>query len=539
MHSRNCPPLGDATTTDDCLAWWTRIMDALPFYALLVDANHQIVASNRALLEHLHLESTPHDYCPRVVHGLEEPYPGCPLETAVATRSPEETVLYDEGSRTWTHSAVYPTEVMDSTGHPLFLHFARDITREKTAEDQLAQSLEHHKALGRLLQAFQASGSEEESLSTFADLTLGLSWMDVTSGCAVFLLDGTELRRVVSRKLDPRVLSRCERVPLGRCICGRVAETGRPEILGINGSHERDHSVPVLPEDHGHATFPLIHKGETLGVVTFYLLLGRELQDHQLEFLRAAMQVTAADVAERRARRLALAAQEKATTLERRFLERVIASQEEERRRVARELHDDLGQALSALLLDVRTAASAKQPFGESAAHFDRSIREVITRLYELSWNLRPAVLDDFGLDSALRRYVERLTQRHGLCIDYDFVGDPGLTPRLPREIELALYRLAQEALSNIIRHAAARRASLLVYRHAGSVTLLVEDDGRGFDPKAAVAVHGEHGLGLTGMRERAALLQGQLVIESEEGSGTSIRVTLPIDREHPGADPA
>jgi two-component system sensor histidine kinase UhpB len=134
------------------------------------------------------------------------------------------------------------------------------------------------------------------------------------------------------------------------------------------------------------------------------------------------------------------------------------------------------------------------------------------------------------GLDSALSRHIDNLSRRVQLTIDYQFVCPPELDARLPISMEVVLYRVTQEALNNVIKHAEAKRVSVLVYRRQDSVVLVVEDDGAGFDVTAMTKP--KDGLGLLGMRERAHLLRGELVIESSPGDGTMVKVVLPLSAE-------
>jgi signal transduction histidine kinase len=155
--------------------------------------------------------------------------------------------------------------------------------------------------------------------------------------------------------------------------------------------------------------------------------------------------------------------------------------------------------------------------------------RELITRVSQLAWDLRPSILDDYGLDSALTRHIDNVTKRADLIIDYQFISAERAQERLPSSVEVVLYRVTQEALNNVVRHARASRVSVIVIRSEDGVTLMVEDDGCGFSPDVDRQVGESGGLGLTGMRERLALLKGQLMIESTPGEGTSIRASIPL----------
>jgi signal transduction histidine kinase len=156
-----------------------------------------------------------------------------------------------------------------------------------------------------------------------------------------------------------------------------------------------------------------------------------------------------------------------------------------------------------------------------------------LDEVHNLALQLRPSVLDDLGLPAALERYVADCQRRYPLHIDLAMRGLSGC--RLPAEVETALYRIVQEGLTNVARHAQASTASVMIERRDGAVRAIVEDDGRGFDPEAAGKA--EQRLGLYGIRERAELLGGRLTIESEPGRGASLFVEIPIsDTLDPGA---
>jgi signal transduction histidine kinase len=211
------------------------------------------------------------------------------------------------------------------------------------------------------------------------------------------------------------------------------------------------------------------------------------------------------------------------------LIDRIVSIEEAERLRIARELHDEMGQALSSLLLTLR--ASARDDDCPNCLvhreHMATLIRDLIDQVRRLAWDMRPSLLDDYGLDSALQQYTHELSERAGIAIDYE---SSGLTPthRLSGEIETCLYRIAQEALTNIIRHAQADQASVVLLRRPGEAILLIEDDGVGFDPTLA-GDPGHRRLGLVGMRERAALVGGDFVIQSAPGEGATIRVRVPV----------
>ncbi|HEX7481140.1 MAG TPA: sensor histidine kinase [Polyangiales bacterium] len=211
----------------------------------------------------------------------------------------------------------------------------------------------------------------------------------------------------------------------------------------------------------------------------------------------------------------------------RQLLDRTISSLEDERRRIARELHDDVGQSLSALLMELRAQKSAGVLASMLGSELEVRVLGLIDSVYRMALDLRPALLDDLGLIAALGRQIEELTARHGLPIDFQSVGLEREMPRLPRGIKTALYRVAQEALHNIMRHAHAQRVSLVVIRRPDEVVLLVEDDGVGFDVESIR--HSADALGVLGMEERVTLCGGTLTIESTPGQGTNLRARIPL----------
>jgi signal transduction histidine kinase len=205
-------------------------------------------------------------------------------------------------------------------------------------------------------------------------------------------------------------------------------------------------------------------------------------------------------------------------------LRRVVAGQELERQRLARELHDETGQALTSILLGLKgiEEAAATTEARQSVLALRELVVSTLQDVRRLAVELRPTALDDFGLVPALERLAETFAEQANVEVHVQAVlGDA----RLPSEIETALYRIVQEALTNVIKHANAKTVSVTLTRQADRVAVVIEDDGRGFDPGAQPG----EGLGLVGMRERIALLDGRLSIESGAGRGTTIAVEVPL----------
>jgi len=196
-------------------------------------------------------------------------------------------------------------------------------------------------------------------------------------------------------------------------------------------------------------------------------------------------------------------------------------AKEEERRFIARELHDDLGQALTALKLGLKSGKST--PFTDPI----RVIDGLIVKVRELSRSLRPALLDEVGLGPALSAYLEEQSTVSALRMDLDQKGFSG---RLPGDLEIACFRIVQEAVTNTLRHAEAKRLRVGLERAEGTMKLHIEDDGRGFAGIEALdqaALEGH--VGVLGMRERVRTLGGNFLIRSRPGEGTVIDVEIPL----------
>jgi signal transduction histidine kinase len=256
---------------------------------------------------------------------------------------------------------------------------------------------------------------------------------------------------------------------------------------------------------------PLIARGRAIGVVAVHDKLVGEARftdsDLRLAEILAARASVAVDLSERVARDT---------------VRRVLAAQEQERRRLALELHDETGQALTSILLGLKSIRAAPDP--AAAERAESELRELVVGALEnvrdLAVELRPASLDDFGLAAALERLAATLRERSGI----DVAVEVNLDARLTDDAETAVYRFVQEALTNVVKHAEATQVSVVVGRREGGVSAVVEDDGRGFD--SAEVRH--DALGLVGMRERLALLGGTLAIESRAGHGTALNAFVP-----------
>jgi signal transduction histidine kinase len=256
---------------------------------------------------------------------------------------------------------------------------------------------------------------------------------------------------------------------------------------------------------------PLVADGVAFGVIAVHDKLGDDARfsdaDLRLVEIFGARAAVAVSLSERVARDT---------------VRRVVGAQESERRRLALELHDETGQALTSILLgltSIRAAAS-----DEEAEQAEAEVRGLVVQALQdvraLAVELRPAALDDFGLGPAIERLGETFAERSGI----DTLVQANLDRRLTSEVEITIYRVVQEALTNIVKHSGAEHVSVVLTDREGGVAATIDDDGRGFDSGTVRA----DALGLLGMRERLALVGGTLEVESSAGSGTTIAAQVP-----------
>jgi signal transduction histidine kinase len=295
---------------------------------------------------------------------------------------------------------------------------------------------------------------------------------------------------------------------------GRVLERGRSErVDSVLDDPEIDQQAARRLGVHSALYVPLVARGESIGVVIAHDKHGTTPafaeDDLRLAETLAARAAIAVDLAGR---------------VSRDVVRRVVEAQELERARLARELHDETGQALTSILLGLKPLErAADTPEGRDSI---ASLRElVVSTLHEvrrLAVELRPSALDDFGLVPAVERLADTFREQSGIHVDLEaLLGEE----RLPADVETALYRVIQEAFTNVIKHSGAKRVSILLQRKNHAVMAVVEDDGTGFDPGGTR----DDALGLAGMRERVALVGGRLLVESTSGAGTTLFAEVPV----------
>jgi signal transduction histidine kinase len=270
---------------------------------------------------------------------------------------------------------------------------------------------------------------------------------------------------------------------------------------------------------------PLVAQDQTVGILNLLLPAGRELSGEELNMLESVGHEVAITV--QRARLFEQVREQE--HIRRQLLQRLLVAQEDERRRIAQDLHDHAGQMMTALIIQLSQLASKARDDGAEMAEPLRRLHEMaqqgLDELRKLVYELRPSILDDLGLGPAVRWYADAYVRAAGLQAD-THIGE--LRERLPAELETVAFRIIQEAATNTLRHARASKLEIRVDLRGDTLLVMVRDDGIGFDPEGA---RDRQGLGLHGMRERAQLVGGTLQVLSVPGVGTTILARLPLHR--------
>lgn len=398
--------------------------------------------------------------------------------------------------------------------------FGLDITERKRADELLRRQAAQLAALHEIDLEISAESDLTRVLSI---VTRRAAELMNASHCTAYIRDSEQGDLRVVASLDPELIGTS--LGRGKGLAGRVAVTGRAQAVG-DYSRWTGRARAYDPKKFGPSlSAPLKWQQTIIGAISLSRERGeapftaddlRFLEQIAAEAAIAVHQGTLIDELQESRRRLQV------------LSHRLIDVQEAERKRLARELHDQIGQALTAVQISLQSARPS--PDDGTSRVIDGCLAildEALQLVHDLSLDLRPSLLDDLGLGAALRWYVERTTARAGL---EPRLSIESLRPRLSSEVETACFRIAQEALTNIVRHARAKTVWVSVAHEDSLLKLAVRDDGVGFDLNVALAQKGpDASLGLQGMQERASALGGVVSINSTPGKGTEVQASFPL----------
>jgi signal transduction histidine kinase len=519
------------------------LIDSLSDELVVIDRNFQIKWANATVRSRWNkAESCIGQPC-HLVTGHPNPCESagyaCPVPAVLNTGEPVRvTHWHPDGDRGNRCVEIIASPVRDMNGevHEV-VELMRDVTEAEEMRETLVRRNRELSALNAIAEALSSSLRSEQILSTALDAVLRLTGVEVG---AIFVAQdqSDELTLAAHRGTSQEAAEAMIRFHQADGACGGAAASQRPRLV-LDVSRYRGAAASSLKKDNLHSIVdvPLIANGTAIGSLCVGTRARRDFCPEEVTLLSAIASQIA--VALENARLYSEVARKEHIRGE--LLRQVISAQEDERKRIARGLHDRVSQALTALLYTVETAVEIQGPEGHLvlANRMRQLLQGTLEEVYELILNLRPSLLDHLGLVPAVQSYAERNLEAAGVRVHLEQNGTPR---RLPSPVETAVYRVVQEALCNVVQHAAAGSVYITFDFQDHLLSVTVEDDGIGFDvAEVEQSKDIRRGLGLLGMRERMELVGGEFVICSEPGKGTTMitRVPLPAVTPEPATEHA
>lgn len=529
--------LGPALSTGDTLL--EAIVNSLHDELLVIDRDFKVVFVNRSLLGHLGKSEREviGNCCYRILYEREAPCQlpenECPLKAVFQTGNPVTvTRQYMSGTpdkKTEKYMNIIASPITDSQGKVIAVtELRRDVTEAKLMEMRMAETYRDLLALGTISSVVSESLNLTTVLEGALDNLLEIMKTDIGG---ILLLDEEKqmLCYQVHRGFSSNYVAKvC--YPLDEDIDGQVFKTGEMFMAeDIMSDPWTIHSDLIKAEGlKSLISVPLRVKGQVLGVINVASRTPRRFSPEDIHFLSSAAPQIAMAVENAKLHQEV----EYKEQLRGELLREIFSIQEEERRRIARELHDETSQALAGL------AASLEVPLGMRGgdlAKIKAEIRKaqsisigILGEIHKLIYDLRPTVLDDLGLVAAIRSLATNMLGAEGIAFSF---RTSGRVRRLPSSSEASLYRAIQEAITNIVRHSNAKNAVIVIKFTRNDINIHIDDDGCGFDVEEAInSRERPRGLGLLGMKERVEFMGGRLDIHSQPNSrGTSIDIQIPL----------
>lgn len=462
----------------------------------------------------------------------------CPVPVVLANGRPARAIhFHPDGAGPGRYMEIIASPLRDADGqiHEV-VEMMRDVTEQHLARQALLQRNRELDAFNRVAVAVGGTVELDAVLDTALQAVLQVTELD--AGALYLRQDDRLVLRAYRHISSDAAQSACV-LRLDDTACGLATTRGWPLITHSLDSLDNPGWEPLRRA--GLRTLihiPLRADKRIAGSLCLGSRNERQFDDETVMLLNALGSQIAVAI-ERARLHEELARKERAR---RALLRQVITAQEDERKRIARELHDEIMQSLTALLYALETAAQASDQ-GEQTRLTSQMwslAQTTLDEVHNLIHDLRPTLLDNLGLFSALRWLVDQRLTSAGVEVQFTRNGLPlsGEEPasRLPQDVEIALFRVLQEAISNVAEHARARRVAINFEFEPGQVSVTVEDDGIGFDlDEVARSPDMKRGLGLMSIWERMELVAGKVIVSSSPGEGTTLSIHAPLPEEGPG----
>jgi len=517
-----------------------KVLDSVEDEIVVVDTAYRLLFANSAASGSLRA-ATPSpegDLCYQVVEHTDSPCSTpvwmCPLQQMIQTGDPisithpcpeEQGAL---SSAKYIKLSMYPLKDPDGriTGA---VCLRRDVSAERKLEAEMLTR--HHQllALSRISEAVSGLSRLDDILNVALDTVLEI--VHGTIGGILLVNQRTqELHYRVQRGLSSKYAEEV-RLKIGVGIAGTVAQSGEPILLTDISTDPRTEHVDLVSAEglKGFVSVPLRAKNKVVGVVNVASHLPGQFAREDMYLLDSIGHQVGVAIGQARLYEQLRNATDRYQSL----LQHSLTAQEAERKRIARELHDGTSQMLTGLALNLQAARDIAEMIGIKDAMMEERLEKAQTLAVQTSMevtklinDLRPTLLDSLGLAPAIQRYVETWLQPEGIRSSVVTRGHE----RLPSEVEVALFRITQEAINNITKHAEATNVAIDLQCDGEKCVLRIEDDGKGFDVEEITRVEKTgRGVGLFGMKERVTLVGGRCSIESQRGRGTTIVSEVPL----------
>jgi signal transduction histidine kinase len=519
------------------------ITDGLEDEIFIVDRDFHVKFSNAAATRTLGNPKniTEDKHCYQLFENRNSPC-GPPLWTCPLTKTPQITkpvVIVHPRSpanadTTGEYSRITMYPLKDHNGDVCaIVETRRDVSTERKMEQEVFRRHHHLHALSRVSSATSGLRNLDAVLNVCLDIALEAVNGEI-GGILLLDEDSQKLHYSISRGLSAKY-TRQMKMPIGQGIAGRVARTGEPVLLEDISKDPRVARSDLISTEglKGFASVPLKAKEKVVGVINMASHVPGHFSEDDLYLLNSmGCQIGAAIEQAKLYQRLASAAKRYQT-----LLQHALTAQEDERKRIARELHDETSQAITSLTLSLQAIIELMEMKGTTDtdlmdrlkathAHTVHTGSEIVKLMKEL----RPTLLDELGMPTAIHRYAKDTLQARGINIATEFTGTD---QRFPTEIEVTLFRVAQGLIGNIMKHAEAKNTSIKLECNDDKCVLQIIDDGKGFDVSKLTRVDPSgRGAGLFTIKERVKLVGGHCKVNSRPGQGTKVTVNIPLPRD-------
>ena len=513
------------------------IIDAVEDELLVVDPGYRVRFANATMLSTFQKkdESPIGRVCYQVFQDRDkpcrEPLWDCPLQRVLESGN-MATVIHPvnlPGVHSYVKITAYP--LRDKQGNTrAIVELRKDVTAERELETQILRR--HHQllALSRISSAVSGLHDLDTILKTALDNVLELVNSDI--GGILLLDEETKtLSYRVQRGLSAKYVEET-RIPLGESVAGKAAEAGEPIILeDISKDPRITRRDLVLAEGlRGFVSIPLKTKDKVTGVMNIASHVANRFAADDVSLLKSIGDYLSTAIEQARLYDRLAEAGERYRAL----LQHALTAQEQERKRIARELHDETSQAITSLTLSLQAIMTIAEMKGIGDAEFMEKVRTTHSfavhaghEIVRLMKELRPSLLDELGMPAAIQRYAKDTLKAQGINLAAEFRGTD---ERFPPEVEVTLFRVAQGLIGNILEHSQAKNVLIKLECNASECVLYIEDNGKGFDVSKLTRVDPSgRGAGLFTMKERIGLAGGTCRIDSRPGKGTKVTVKVPL----------